>query len=194
MSNNSFFSYKELEEIGFASFGENVLISKKASIYGANQISIGNNVRIDDFCVLSGKIQLGNYVHIAVYTAMFGGNGGIVMEDFSGLSARCAVYATSDDYSGDFMTNPTVDRQYLNIEDKQVVLKRHVVVGTGSTILPGVTIGEGTSVGSMSLVNKSLKSWGIYFGIPCKFYHERSKKLLDLEKQFLEMKNRENQG
>ena len=42
----------QLEDIGFKSVGKNVLISDKASIYGAGNISIGNNVRIDDFVVL----------------------------------------------------------------------------------------------------------------------------------------------
>ena len=186
--NNSFYSSEELKEMGFASLGENVLISRKTSIYGMDKISIGNNVRIDDFCILSGKIELGNYVHIAVYTALFGGSSGIIMEDFSGLASRCAVYAKSDDYSGRYMTNPTVDSQYLNVIDEQVVIKKHVVIGTGSTILPGVTVGEGVSVGSMSLINKNLEDWGIYFGIPCKLYCERSKDLLELEKQFLKTK------
>lgn len=186
LSNNSFYSRNELNKIGFASLGKNVFISKKASIYGAHKMSIGNNVRIDDFCVLSGKIDLGDYVHIAVYTALFGGRSGIIMEDFSCLSSRCAVYAKSDDYSGEYMTNPMIDDQYLNICDEQVVIKRHVVIGTGSTILPGVTVGEGASVGSMSLINKSLEPWGIYLGIPCKYYRERSKNLIKLEKQFLE--------
>ena len=39
----------ELQELGFSNVGENVKISKKASIYGASRISIGDNVRIDDF-------------------------------------------------------------------------------------------------------------------------------------------------
>ena len=67
LSDNSFYSRNELNEKGFAFLGKNVLISKMASIYGANKMSIGNNVRIDDFCVLSGKIDLGNYIHIAAY-------------------------------------------------------------------------------------------------------------------------------
>ena len=188
LSDNSFYPFEELKEMGFASLGENVLISKKASIYEANRISLGNNVRIDDFCILSGKIKLGDYIHIAAYTALFGGNSGIVMENFSCLSSRCVVYAKSDDYSGRYMTNPTVDSQYLNVIDEQVVIKKHVVIGTGSTILPGVTVGEGVSVGSMSLINKNLEDWGIYFGIPCKLYCERSKDLLELEKQFLKTK------
>lgn len=44
----------------FRSIGEDVRISDKASIYGASEISIGSHVRMDDFCVLSGRIEVGN--------------------------------------------------------------------------------------------------------------------------------------
>ena len=59
-----------------------------------------------------------------------------------------------------------------------VVLEPHVIVGSGSTVMPNVTIGEGTAVGSMSFVNKDLDAWGIYVGVPCKWMKERSKELL----------------
>lgn len=181
----SFYSEDELRTIAFKSLGKNVLISKKASIYGAEKISIGDNVRIDDFCVLSGSITLGNYIHIAVYSALFGGDAGIEMKDFTCLSSRCVVYAISDDYSGETMTNPTVPEEYLGVVSKKVILNKHVLVGSGSTILPGVVIGEGTAVGSMSFVNKSIEEWGIYAGIPCKRQKDRSKNLLKLEKDLL---------
>ena len=48
-----FYTREQLEKIGFKSIGENVLISDKTSIYSPQNISIGNNVRIDDYCVLS---------------------------------------------------------------------------------------------------------------------------------------------
>lgn len=185
---SSFYSEDELKEIGFAKLGNNVLISRNASIYGASKISIGNNVRIDDFCVISGKIEFGDNIHIAVYSAIFGGNTGVKLCDFSGLSSRCVIYAESDDYSGEHLTNPTVDDEFLGIITGKVELGRHVIIGTGTTILPGVTIGEGTAVGSMSLVNKSLDSWGIYAGIPCTYKKERSKTLLNLEKEYLKRK------
>lgn len=183
---NSFYNKDELEQIGFHHCGEDVMISRKASIYGAENISIGNHVRVDDFCILSGRIELGNYVHIAAGTMLFGGEYGISMNDFSGLSSRCSVYAASDDYSGMFLTNPTVPDQFRSIKGGRVLLKKHVIVGSGSTILPGVTIGEGTSVGSMSLVNRSLDDWGIYAGIPCRKIRDRHTNLLALEKALME--------
>ena len=44
---------EEIEQMGFAFVGNNVFISTKASFYGTSKIHIGNNVRIDDFCVIS---------------------------------------------------------------------------------------------------------------------------------------------
>lgn len=180
---NGFYTESELTNMGLKSYGKNVLISRKASIYVPSKIVIGDNVRIDDFCQLVGKIKIGNYVHIGMSSYITGGEEGVIMEDFSGLSSRCAIYAQSDDYSGNYLTNPTVPSEYTNVTNKQVMLNKHVIVGTGSTILPGVNIGEGVAVGAMSLVSKSLNAWGIYAGIPCKFVKERSRKLLSLEKE-----------
>lgn len=182
---NSFLTQAELDAIGFKTIGDNVLISRNASIYGASNISIGSNVRIDDFCILSGNIVLGNYIHIAAACLLFGGASGIIMNDYSGLSSRSAVYADSDDYSGEAMTNPMIPDKYRNVQGGKIVFGKHALVGSGCTILPGVTIGEGASVGSMALVTKSLEPWTVNVGIPCKRIKDRSKKILDLEKQFM---------
>lgn len=180
----SFYTDEELKELGFQSVGKDVLVSRYARIYGAKNISLGNHVRIDDFVVLSGHIEIGNYVHIAVDCTFFAGKAGIILSDFVGVSSRSAIYAESDDYSGKSMTNPMVADVCKNIVSGKVVLDRHVVVGTGSTILPGVTIGEGCSVGSMTLVNRSLEPWGIYAGIPARRIRERSRELLKLEEKY----------
>ncbi len=181
----SFYSESELKEIGLCSYGKNVLISRNVSIYAADKISIGNNVRIDDFCIISGNVTLGNYIHIAAYCALFGGKSGIVMEDFSGISSRCVIYGDSDDYSGLALTNPTIPDKYRNVIGGKVIIKKHVILGTGVSVLPGVTIGEGSSIGSMSLINKNVDAWGIYAGIPCKMIRERKRDLLNLETEFL---------
>ena len=181
---NSFYSNDELEKMGFLSIGENVYISRKASIYGINKISIGSNVRIDDFCILSGKIIIGNNIHIAAGTYIYGGDVGVELSDYSCLSSRCAVYAISDDYSGEFMSNPMIPESYRNVKKESVYIGKHALIGTGCTILPGVNIGFGASVGAMSLVNKDLDDFTINVGIPCKKIKDRSKKLLDLETKF----------
>ena len=181
---NSFYTEQELKQLGFRHIGKNVLISSKTSIYGASNISIGNNVRIDDFCILSGKITIGNNIHIAASALLFAGDAGIEMQDFTCISSRSALYAISDDYSGETMSNPTVPDQFKNVASGKITLAKHVMIGTGSTILPGVTVSEGCSVGAMSLVKKTTEPWKIYVGIPAKPIADRSKKLLVLEQQF----------
>lgn len=183
---NSFYSEEELNRIGLKEFGKNVQLSKKTSIYGAENISIGNNVRIDDFCIISGKVKLGNYIHIAAYAALFGGTQGIYLEDFSGISGRTSVYTSSDDYSGEAMTNPTIPAQYRNIIDKPVILEKHSIIGAGCVVLPGVRIREGGSIGALSLVVKDIDEWSINVGIPCKKIKSRSRNALQLENQLLE--------
>ncbi|WP_281700329.1 acyltransferase [Cetobacterium somerae] len=179
-----FYTREKLEGIGFKSIGENVLISDKCSIYSPESIEIGNNVRIDDYCILSGNIKIGNYIHIAAFSALFGG-GGIIMEDFSGLSARGLVYSVSDDYTGEFLTNPMIPEKYRGVSKAKVIFKKHSLVGAGSIILPGVVLEEGTSVGANSLITKSTKEWSIYVGSPAQKIKDRKKNMLELEKKFL---------
>ena len=181
---NSFYNETELKEIGFKSIGRNVLISKKASIYSADNISVADNVRIDDFCILSGKIDIGSNVHIAAYVGIFSGKEGVIIEDFVGISARTLVYAISDDYSGEYLTNPTIPTEYKNVVDTKLIFKKHSLVGAGSLVLPGATIEEGCSFGAMSLINKQTEPWAIYVGAPIKKIKDRSKNLIELEKQF----------
>lgn len=184
-----FYTKEELKKIGFKSVGENVLISDKCSIYSPESIEIGNSVRIDDFCILSGNIKIGNYIHIAAYSALFGG-AEIIMEDFSGLSARGLVYSVSDDYSGEFLTNPMIPEKYRGVSKAKVVFKKHSLVGAGSIVLPGVILEEGTSVGAKSLIIKSTQEWSIYAGSPAKKIKDRKKELLKLEEKFLKEEKR----
>ena len=183
MSESSFYSREELERIGFSSLGEDVLISRKTSIYGAEKMEIGSHVRIDDFCFLMGKVKLGNFIHIAPYSNLVAGDAGIEMQDYSGLSSRVSIYAVSDDYSGAAMTNPTVPKKYTNVIKQRVVLEKHSIIGASSVVLPGVTVREGTSCGSMCLINKSTEEWSINVGIPAKKIGNRKKDLLEMEKQ-----------
>ncbi len=181
---NSFYSKDELDQIGFLKVGYDVLISRKCSIYSPQNIIIGNNVRIDDFTILSGNIEIGNYVHIAAFCFLCSGKYKIKMEDYSTISSRISVYAASDDYSGEYMTNPTVDDKYKNVTGGDVLIGKHVIVGTGSVILPGAQLMEGNSFGAMSLIVARVYSkWGINVGIPARRIKDRSKNLLKYEKE-----------
>ncbi len=181
----AYLSEAELIEMGFAKLGENVLISNKCSIYNPHLISLGSNVRIDDFVIISPSEQpfeIGNYVHIATHCSLIG-RASIKMNDFSGLSGRVSIYSSSDDYSGDFMTNPTVPAEYSNVISKPVELGKHVIVGAGAVILPGVSIGAGSAISALALVNRDIPSGVIAAGTPCRTIKPRKSGMLDLEKK-----------
>ena len=182
----AYLSEFELKKIGFKLLGKNVLVSNKASIYEAYKIEVGDNSRIDDFCLLSGKITIGKNVLITPYCNLAGGEKGIVLEDFTTLAYGVHVFSQSDDYSGKTMTNSTVPKKYKEEIKEQIIIKKHSIIGTGSNIMPGVIIGEGTSVGAMSLVTKSTKEWSLYYGIPARMIKEKSRDLLKLEVKYLE--------
>lgn len=186
MENNSFYTKIELSKIGFLSFGENVQISKKCSIYSPDKIKIADNVRIDDFCILSGKITVGSYVHIAANTSIYGGDAGVFIEDFVNISGRVSIYSISDDYSGNYLTSPLIDEKFKNTISLPVTIKKYSIIGTTSVILPGVTIEEGSAFGAMSLIKNSTEPWTIYTGIPIKKLKKRSKNILNLINQFNE--------
>ena len=172
---NGYLTREEVLALEFASVGEDVQISDKACFYNTSKMRIGNHVRIDDFCIFIGRITLGDYIHIANYTAIHASKGSFTMGDFSTLSSRVAVYAATDDYSGEYMTNSVVPPCYTHVTFSDIVVGEHVVVGTGSTLLPGAILPDGVAVGAMSLVKTSLPPWGIYAGIPCKKLSERKK-------------------
>ncbi|MBU3978203.1 acyltransferase [Patescibacteria group bacterium] len=181
----AFITEQLLKKMGFKSLGSNVRISDKASIYNVDRIEIGDNSRIDDFCVVSGKVFVGQNVHIAVFCNVAGGEKGIIFEDFSGLSYGCHVFTQSDDYGGRTLTNPTVPDKYKQEIKKAIIIGRHSIVGTNSVIFPGVVLAEGTSVGALSMVTKSTKEWSVYFGIPAKYIKARKRDLLRLEEEYL---------
>lgn len=173
---NSFYSSEELNNLGFKSIGNDVKISRKTSIYSPEKIEIANNVRIDDFVILSGKIEIGNYVHIAAYSGVFAGEVGVQFKDFSGISGNVMIYALTDDYSGRALVGPTVPFELREITQKKVILNSHCHVGTSSVLLPGSILKEGACLGAMSMVyNRKLPEWSFCSGIPAKKVADRNK-------------------
>jgi galactoside O-acetyltransferase len=183
----SFMTELELSSVGFKYIGENVLISTKASIYNASRISVGDNARVDDFCILSagnGAITIGKYVHIGCYSSLIG-QGTIILEDFSGISGRVSIYSSNDDYSGSTLAHPTIPDKYRNVFHGSIIIRKHAIIGAGSVILPNVEIGIGVVIGALSLVKSDCDEFGVFAGIPAKKIGERKRDLLELEKVFL---------
>lgn len=184
-----FYSEKELKKFKFRSIGKNVFIKKNVGMFFIENISIGNNVRIDDNVIIvaskkNSPVKIGNYIHIAS-NCYLAGSDGIDMMDFTTLAPGVLIFSGSDDYSGKKLTNPMVGNPYVGGKSGKVTLCKHVIIGAGSVVLPDLTIKQGSSVGALSLVNKNLNPWGVYSGIPAKKIKSRYKDVLKLEKKFL---------
>jgi len=184
--NPGYFDEGDLKDAGFKALGHNVRIAKNCTIIGLENIEIGDNVRIDGYSsiIVAGKgwLKIGSFIHIAAYCRLAAVNG-ICMNDFSGLSHGVKIYSRIDDFSGEYLTNSMVPEKYTRVIAGAVTLGRHVAIGSGSVILPKVTIGDGSAVGALSLVVGNLEPWGVFFGCPAKRLKDRSKRLLELEAQ-----------
>lgn len=185
-SKNSFYLRDELCRLGFLSIGANVLISRKASIYSPDKISLGSNIRVDDYCILSGAMTIGDYVHIAAYSAIYGGGAGVSIGSFVNISSRVTIYAVSDDFSGNSLTGPLIPDEYKDMIHKEVVIRNHVIIGATSVVLPGALLDEGSAFGTFSLINNTYPEWSVNVGIPCKTVKCRSRNLIELQQQFLD--------
>jgi dTDP-4-amino-4,6-dideoxy-D-glucose acyltransferase len=175
-----FLSQEKLFVMGFHHLGQNVQISDKAVFYNPGGISIGDNTRIDDFCLLSGEdIVIGKNVHLACYVSIIG-KGRIELADYSSVSFKGSVFSSSDPYDGSLMTNPTIPEPFRQTYHKPVYIGKHVVIGCHSCVFPGVTIGNGSAVGAMSMVSKHIPNGVIAFGVPAVVKGQRSSNIFDL--------------
>ncbi|MDQ6529602.1 DapH/DapD/GlmU-related protein [Flavobacterium sp. LHD-85] len=116
-----------------------------------NVLLIGENVQINDYVHITAmeKVSIGNNVLLASK---------IYISDCSHGS-----------YSGDSNdSNPKINPSDRPLFSSPVIIKDNVWIGESVSILPGVTIGEGTIIGANSVVTKSLPDFVIAVGIPAK--------------------------
>lgn len=76
----------------------------------------------------------------------------VTLEDFVQIGSHCSIYSVS-----------TIDNKR-----GPVILRRNSRIGTHSTVMPGVTVGENSVIGAHSFVNKDIPKNVIAFGVPAK--------------------------
>ena len=184
------YTEKELSSMGIQ-FGDNVQIHRTVLFFGEN-VHIGSNVRIDCYSVITSAkpVIIGNNIHIGAGGHIFGATG-VTINDFCNLSSRCSIFTASDDYTQGYMTNPMVPENFKRVTCAPVVLEKHAIIGCGSIIMPGVTLGIGAAVGAQSFVNKDVPEFTIVGGTPIKTIGQRNKnKLLEMERLFISKMNK----
>ncbi|MFA5240547.1 MAG: hypothetical protein WC476_12690 [Phycisphaerae bacterium] len=93
--------------------GKDVNIHPTVQFFNPDMIEIGDNVRIDAFCVLSGGtgLKIGSHIHIACGGYFFAG-GGIELDDFTNFGPGTIILSQSDDFSGDSLISPVIPMKY----------------------------------------------------------------------------------
>lgn len=162
----------------FSACGPTVEIFEPVAILGAEQISLGNYVRMSEFAAVAGGMGLwvGNFVHIASQTCISGG-GVCVLEDFVGVCAGAKIVTGSDDVFGGGIPTPTIPRhlhaKYRSLYRSFVHCRAHSFIGTNASILPGVTVGEGAVIATGAVVTRDVAPWTVVAGVPAKVVRER---------------------
>ncbi len=124
--------------------GEKFILNREVIIESPHKIEIGNNVKINARCWISG-------------------GGGLTIEN-NVLIGPCVIIHTANHKFEDTSTN--IDLQ--GHIKKPVLIKNNSWIGASAIILPGVTIGENSIIGAGSVVTKDTESFSVYAGNPAK--------------------------
>lgn len=129
----------------FASLGSDAMIDYQTYFRYPWKISIGNGVWINRGCEF--------------YGSMLAGNAHITIGDHCALGPRVRVLSATHDY------------HRLDLPDRaaSVTIGHHVWIGAGTTILPGVSIGDGAVVAAGSVVTRDVAPFSIVAGNPARF-------------------------
>lgn len=175
------------------SVGRGVSIHLSVVVFGEAHLHVGAHSRIDCFSVITAgpeDVTIGEHVHIGAGCFVSGG-GGLVLEDFANLSAGVKLFTSSDDFGDGHFANATAPDRFRNVRIAAVRLGRHVVVGAGSVVLPGVSLGFGAAVGANSVVKHSVDALAIVAGSPARVIGQRDgERLLRLDAEFRDVSAR----
>ena len=110
--------------------------------------------------------HLGKNVHIGHMVRLdFGNADRIYLEDNVVLSNGVTILCHKRDVSNYHIGEKATDLPFV-YED--VRIKEGAQLGINCTVMPGVTIGKGSVIGTCSLVTKDIPDWCIAVGSPCK--------------------------
>lgn len=160
----------------YRSFGINVFIHETAIIKHPNMCKIGSHNAIDNGVTISTELIMGDYIHIAPYVVVIGGKKSkLILNDFSFVASGTKIVCGSEDYTGGGLVGPTIPEEYRELTYSTVTFEKYAGCGVNCSIMPGVTLAEGSILGANSLLTKDTEPWTIYVGSPAKPVKIRNK-------------------
>lgn len=127
-----------------AKIGDNSVICRRAEILYPRGLNIADNVAIGWFVDLDARA-------------------GISIEHDTNISSRTVFITGSHD-----IDDPEFTASFLPIE-----IGHHCWIGTGATVLQGVSIGNGAVVAAGAVVTKDIPEWEVWGGVPAKYIRKR---------------------
>jgi len=137
-------------------------VSKRFDNWVPPSFDKGGLTKWNWMCQHSQNLRLGKYVDIGAFTYI-NAKKGVYIEDNVQIGSHCSLYSVS-----------TIDNK-----SGKIIIKRGARIGTHTTIMPGVTIGEYAIIGAYSFVNKDIPPYSLAYGIPVKIIKKLSKGDLD---------------
>jgi acetyltransferase-like isoleucine patch superfamily enzyme len=178
------------------SMGRGVAFGANIAIRHPHKIHIGDNVVIDDNCVLDAKgednkgIAIHNGVFVGRGTILTCHNGDIVLEDNVNIGFNCVIsslssivirknhlmaafcYLVGGDHDSDRTDIPVL---FQGRSSKGIMIEDNVWLGAGVAVLDGVLVGRDSIIGAHAVVNKNVQEFAIAAGVPAKFLWDRRK-------------------
>jgi galactoside O-acetyltransferase len=104
------------------------------------------------------------------------GGGQIEIGDFAAVSHGAKILSSTDSFSAGCIAGPMVPVEFRQVITEPVSIGRHVMIGANAVVLPSATIGEGATIGALSLVKSLVEPWTVNAGIPSRVigYRDRS--------------------
>jgi acetyltransferase-like isoleucine patch superfamily enzyme len=177
--------------------GRNVLFGQNVVLRHPGKIRIGDNVVIDDNCLLDAKgdtnggITIGSGVFIGRNTILSCKNGDILVEDRANIGFNCELFSASRVrigrdtllaaycylIGGDHdLSDPDLPVLAQGRRSSGIDVGEGAWLGAGAKILDGVVVGNRAVVGAGAVVRHAVPAGAIAAGIPARVIGQRGQR------------------
>lgn len=186
---NIFFDVKEL-----ARLGRGAIVGRTVRMRRPAQSSVGDHSIVDDFTYISCAVTIGRYTHVGAGAVLIGGAAHITIGDFVNIAPGCRLLAASNEFDGGGLVGPAIPPEFADPSAvADIRIGDHVLFGSGTVVLPGVTVPEGVSTGALTLLTPKVKlePWTVYVGTPARPLKKRDgARMLEAARRLLASEDR----
>lgn len=131
-----------------AKIGENTVLCRRVEVLYPKGLKLERNIAVGWFAELDAR-------------------GGVTIDHDTNVSSHVKMITGSHD----------VDDPQFTADFKPIHIGHHCWIGTGATVLHGVSIGDGAVVAAGAVVTKDIPPYEIWGGVPAKFIRKRNPEL-----------------